>query len=130
MTNSSVTSVLAPSPPASLSRHRQKPNVEGVAAESIAGERPCSFVVYCGGHHRCHPCSDEIAFRSPTASLRWCDLRRTSPRSVEVTTLELGRVLRRASDVVVSVVIVGDLSSMLNGKCLPSFVIFCCLVVD
>src|SRR5438445_13565865 len=33
-----------------------------------------------------------IAFRSPTASLRRCDLRRTSPRGVEVATLELGRV--------------------------------------
>src|SRR5437660_1398735 len=33
-----------------------------------------------------------IAFRLPTASLRRCDLRRTSPRGVEVATLELGRV--------------------------------------
>src|SRR5207245_6107263 len=33
-----------------------------------------------------------IAFRLPTASLRRCDLRRTSPRGAEVATLELGRV--------------------------------------
>src|SRR5437660_8600702 len=33
-----------------------------------------------------------IAFRLPTASLRRCDLRRTSPRGVAVATLELGRV--------------------------------------
>ena len=72
-----------------------------------------------------------IAFRSPTASLRRCDLRRTSPRGVEVATLELGRVLPRgASDVAVSVVIVGALSSMLNGKSLPSFIFFCRLCVD
>jgi hypothetical protein len=71
-----------------------------------------------------------IAFRSPTASLPWRDLWRTSPRGVEVIPLELGHVLRRASDVAVGVVSVGDLSSMLNGKCLPSFVIFCCLGVD
>ena len=63
-----------------------------------------------------------IAFRSPTASLRRCDLRRTSP-SLEVATLELGRVLRRgASDIAVSVVSVGALSSTLNGKGLPSFI--------
>src|SRR5437899_487526 len=33
-----------------------------------------------------------IAFRLATASLQRCDLRRTSPRGVEVATLELGRV--------------------------------------
>ena len=40
MTNSSVTSVLAPSPPNLSPDIDKPPNIEGVAAESIRGERP------------------------------------------------------------------------------------------
>ena len=48
---------------------------------------------------------------------------RLAEDTVEVATLELGRVLRRgASDIAVSVVSVGALSSTLNGKGLPFFI--------
>ena len=60
MTNSSVTSVLAPSPPNLSPDIDKPPNVKGVAAESIAGERPCSFV--CRGRRRRHPRSDDAPF--------------------------------------------------------------------